>query len=328
MRIPFSIEPLCLKNKDYGKNDHRMVLKRWRNNGFLVLTSEEHKKAFLQAVNSLPNNQIGKEWKEMVTQLCRNKMPLLNLGVSLGDQISDVQIKHLMKELDIVAVEPCSAVFQDRDQLGIGLEENFEVALYDDFDQCKVFRKLDKLLRDLINKGETFDKVWKERFESLSRFAKTIVFVDRYLCPWNNKTRRYEDRGFQKVVSRLSRDAHPSSLTIICGDFGTPEYVSNRISHIRTVIKDLVLENNCRGNIIVLSDAKKSRSNDDFKKVFHDRYIRFDDDVVTLGKGLNIFNYSSVPISSDCSLKTFSKTFYELEQNLLAKGDSYPLLSH
>ena len=158
-----------------------------------------------------------------------------------------------------------------------------------DIDISEKFSCSEKLSSTPIGIGECIRGVWEQRFQRLAAYSREIVVVDQYAVRHNNI------EGIFRLLRFLDRDTKNCQVTV----YSSPDSSVDAAQSIETQIRAEIgkFSGNGIGSVEVhLFDES------DFKKHAHDRHIRFDNNVVRIGRGLRIFEHPTVQEATDIAL--------------------------
>ena len=184
-------------------------------------------------------------------------------------------------------------------------DNNIEIVKINSFDQGHFYKKAKILAKKPIRVGENINKVWESRFSQLADYSSSVTIVDRFcLSGADNNT------GLKFILSKLCASNDPKCTVVIFaaykketelkeedsnGDMIMPKknikYTKEGItSNLNKIIEELKL-------IYPDTDMVKSVylylvHDKIFKKKSHGRFIRFDNTVVEVDLGCELFRHT------------------------------------
>ncbi len=154
----------------------------------------------------------------------------------------------------------------------------------------KEFGQSEELSRKRINIDEPTVDLWRERFQQLAKHAREVVIVDEWAVRDNTI------RGLTRFLELLDGDANGCDVTI----YSSPK--TERRDDVNAVSSSLGSRITQLSTYGVNRIEVRLRPEDDFRLYAHERHIRFDNRVVSVGRGLRIFQYQTVREATDTSL--------------------------
>ena len=198
-------------------------------------------------------------------------------------------------------------------------DNSLEVVRLGQIDQSERFRQADQMARSRIETGVSVLDAWNERFASLARHSQQITIVDRYAGDSHVKG----FNGLNRCLNEIDRCASKATVSIFTGDAAEGNY--SRTEIVESLVA-LSREKMSRGGIravrlFVSSDGLfKGGSGSVFPEGAHDRYIRFDNSVVSLGQGVSVFSGRTVEKFSTFQLAEFTDVEQRIEAALRRKS--------
>ncbi len=137
-----------------------------------------------------------------------------------------------------------------------------------------------------ISAGEKTKSVWETYFKPHAICSDTVVIVDRYTISQHaNATKNHQSSGVLNFLKWLYESKPNSNVTIICSIKGASSHAQNDF------INDLKTERT-KANAAPID---LHRIDDEtFKKLQHYRYFRFENDVIYVDTGFEIFQGPTV----------------------------------
>ena len=268
MLIRLALDPQLFSDQTLSLNAHRRFLQLWGRMGILCDSGIREK---LDKADS----SVKTLW------LCalkhnESRHKRQDLGINFND-LSDHTINSMANSCDLVclsSIREQTLLAPDKQCLHL-LNDTLEFCDFQVADlSCKV-KKADSLAARMIPETLTPEEIWKERFDSLARSSRYITIVDRYAA--ENTRLPIDDSELGFFIKTLNSTDLKFSLILITG------YPSH--THVRQWLEDL-------------KDFSKKQQSlkafnvnvvGNFGSKFHGRFIRFEQLIVELDTGLEVF---------------------------------------
>ncbi|WP_156478969.1 hypothetical protein [Acetobacter senegalensis] len=227
------------------------------------------------------------------------------------------------QDVDIACLEN-STILQycsDDEWSGFIEGDNLEVCRFDCIDTSKHLTNLKILWDGIIPIGTERDKIWTDRFLSLSSFAKHISIIDRYcgksISECYSQGRLSGVTYFIKLLSQIPGKIKTKSVSI---------YTSRRDTEISEICK--LIEKQLKVSKKNIGSVRLYALKDsDFSKVAHDRFLRFDNIITSIGKGISLFEKSSCEENFSCAMQSDDGSFRNNIEGVLQRcSQSYQIL--
>lgn len=309
-------------------NDHVNASKRlimnWKDHGVLVCLEESLSASkLINKVETLPQN-VRKMWQEALRHnrhtIVRFRLP----DIETLDEIA--RIRDFVGKANLLCLENTKADLL-ADMAGLnGYEGRFhppgieiEVVRFGDSDQSESFIQARQFANRPIMEGERVDNVWRERFAPFLDIYKHGALVDKYALIEHDEIIHKDNKnirsGIYKLLSELGSHEIPHCFKIIAA---TNVLKKQSHEYFESLLTQLFNEVN-RGGIRRLEFYGLDERA--FSHVYHDRFLRFQKTICTLGYGINVLTGAIVPRMCDFSVKTdeFSVKQYNEKQQQLQK---------
>lgn len=194
-------------------------------------------------------------------------------------------------------------------------DDSLEVVRLTQIDQSERFRKADHMARSRIETGVSVLDAWNERFAPFCRHSQQITIVDRYA----GDSHAQGLNGLNRCLSEIDRCASKATVSILTGDAEEKNFSK---AEIMESLVTLAKEKKSRGGVraVRLSVGSDELFKGGRRSVFpegaHDRYIRFDNSVVSLGLGVSVFSGRTVEKFSTFQLAEFTDDERTIETTL------------
>ena len=176
-----------------------------------------------------------------------------------------------------------------------------------DVDVSEEFSKSTKLGSASIDPGDSIKDIWSGRFRRFAAHSRQVVVVDQYAVRNNNLD------GILRLLRLLDGDARRCRVTIY-SCLGQRGGGSDRVER---RIKAEAAGLSGRG---VASVDVRLFCHEDFKVYAHDRHLRFDNGVFSIGRGMRVFNYRRTKEATDVHFVVLKGKRQEKEMNLERSG--------
>ncbi len=303
-------------------NAHRRLIMNWRDHGVLVCPEEsadtfklEHK------INKMPQ-RVKKLWQEAFR---RNRKTLVRFCLPDLETLYEIErVRDFVGKANLLCLEHTKADLL-ADMAGLGEYDGkfhppgieIEVVRFGDSDQSESFIQAKQFANRPIAEGEQVDNVWRERFAPFLDIYKHGALVDKYALIEHDRIIHKDDKssksGLFKLLSELGSHETPHSFKIISA---TDPLNSQTQEYFVSLLTQLLNEVN-RGGIRRLEFHALNKIA--FSGVYHDRFLRFEKTICTLGRGIDILSGTHIRKMCDFSVKTdeFSvKQYNEKQQQL------------
>lgn len=322
MLVPFIVNPDSLAG-DQGwspaqlANCHLSLIDVCSSMGLLIHDSSSFSTSKLQtAIHQLPQ-KIRPLWLEVLS-----RMPMI---VSDNDRwsgaVESKDSEHFPGSTEVAFVDDAIA------EVEFGLSEhdlsspcfpntNVEVCRIGSSSQSFKFKSAIATSALHIEAGESYGKIWSERFQNLARAPiKKISIVDRYAIEQQFKTESFELSGIARFLRMLNAEGNSDKYVTLFSAW-TESLSGKKISDIESEMQSILdgLANGSLKRIKVIMVA-----NNIFGVQAHDRFIRFEHFVWDMGRGLEVFGgavnskRSSASFKSGIAISSYSKIETELD---------------
>ena len=165
------------------------------------------------------------------------------------------------------------------------------------------FGQCEELSRKRIEINDLVVDLWQERFQQLARHASEVVVVDEWAVRNNTID------GLARFLELLDGDAKGCDVTI----YSSPETeLQEEVVTISSNLSNLTAQLSAGG---INGIEVRLRPEDDFRLYAHERHIRFDNRVVSVGRGLRTFQHETVREATDTSLALLLPNTHEGKEN-------------
>lgn len=173
-----------------------------------------------------------------------------------------------------------------------------------DIDVSGTFEESLTLSKKAISVGELTDTVWEKRFQRLATYCRNVVIVDQHAARSNNVN------GIFRLLRYLARDSYKCRVTLYSSPNDSGDVPQAIEGNMKRAVSSLV------GNGIESVTVRLFHESD-FRIYAHDRHIRFDNNVIKIGRGTRIFEHSDIREATDVDLVTLTAGTHEEKEREL-----------
>jgi hypothetical protein len=199
-------------------------------------------------------------------------------------------------------------------------KSSIETIRFDCVSLSNVLRASYNLAHTPVNRGEDRDDVWRKRFHILAHTAKSVVVNDswcvkRLLEEASRIRNKYKQCEFERLMisnnglcfmlNMMARRLNKTSITIYSAfdDYGDASAAANLLSK-------FVPNQTGRTSLFEIRTCSRSIYPD------HDRFIKFNESILSLGSGLEIFDAKTTYKTHQFDFTVNNSTFRENETEL------------
>ena len=294
MLVQFAIETEAINNSATPAHVKRF-LERWERLGILVYPrrGDTTVAKTIQNLAPVPRKHWQATWARVIKNNGRAFRYAPNNGVKFDWERIDSPdaLAASSTEFEVAILEETRAgVLEIPDGESRCYGEVEGIRLWD-IDISAKFSQSEILSSAPIAIGESTKDIWSQRFQKLAAFSRDVVVVDQYAARYNNID------GILRLLRYLDRDA-TSCRAIVYSSLDSYGGGSQSIEARIKAEAARFSGNGIRSVRVHLLDES------DFKTYAHDRHIRFDNSVVRIGRGIRIFESSTVKEATDVDLYT------------------------
>lgn len=314
MIVAFAVDPgaLALPARDAGVRlaAHERLLRWWAHLGILVYPGDRLRSTRLyEAISELPVD-LRKRWAAA-----------FQVGWHSGAQ----------PEVDLSTVESASglsrmkghvtlACLDEQRALKMGLpverpcrvvpKAEIEICRLECVDATDTFQRSERLADGWIDAGTSVDEVWQIRFSRMSRWASQVVIVDRYGALQH--ARAPHRSGFRRLLTELDRDG-PGARVHIYSEVGRVVSADRLAEALGAAAEEFTWRGLQEITLTLVSENH-------YWEIAHDRYIRFDQKLCSVGVGLcELLSGDEVTRRSTFRLMRHGPESRDLERRLTEK---------
>jgi len=320
------IDPECLHMSNFiddaaSEAVTQAFIDAWMNYGVLIRPKNQ---SYLEYLDSVRESMYPQSEIVFTKALSRGRSFHYHLAIEPSVPFRDLADVNLSLRSEVVLISFNAATIIPL--IGSSTVRNFgtkniEAIRFDCLSLSSVLRRVSMLARAPVKTGENRDEIWRKRFEMLSSFSKSILIDDKWCIKRlldqhayvKNRYSRHDyhtqmasTNGLCYIISKLGSKLRSSSLTI----YSSYEN-RNQLEIAKSILIEFLPKEDARDSIIELRATHEGYYPD------HDRFIRFDDIIVTLGSGLEIFDHSTTKKSHQSTMIIQNEEFRDIETELI-----------
>ena len=295
MLLKFALEPDAIDDSTTQACNNRLI-QVWERFGVLVYPNPRD--ASIRDIIASLCQSPQRRWQRTWTQVLRHPHRYRYSPMSGGDEFtfSDIQEPSNLAQIDgfeVTVLEETRALELDIPDGEGKLFGDVEGVRLCEIDQSQKFAHSNQRSQELVRTNKSTEVLWQERFQRFAAYSDNIVIFDRYAVRDDNNQNIV---GLFRLLDFIDRDSYGCNVTI----YSSPDPGRNaneEVLSIRNKLEDKGEE--LRANGITSLEVRLFRD-DRFRRPGHDRHIRFDDNVFSIGIGTEMFRHQTVEQDTDC----------------------------
>ena len=295
MLIKFAIETDAIDDSTTQACANRLMT-IWESFGILVYPDSE---AISNQIKQLPPGRSRRLWEVAWRRVSRNRRHYRHSYEADDDfAFSSINEPHLLAqrgEFELAVLEETRASV-----LGISEEESgkffgdVEGVKLCEVDQSQKFQHSLQRSQEIVRIDKSVEDLWQERFQRFAEYSQNIVIFDRFAV---RDDANQNISGLFRLIDLLDRDASGCNITI----YSSPDPNINQHAAIESVRNNLQSKfGGLNGNGIGSVEARLFLDRK-FRLPGHDRHIRFDDNIFSIGIGVELFRFGNVRQAMHCA---------------------------
>jgi hypothetical protein len=185
------------------------------------------------------------------------------------------------------------------------------------FNESKNFSNSEEISNKDIKRTDTFDEIWDTRFNELSKHTNTITILDRYLAL---NLQNDHNKGLVTSLERLIEKLITLNRAFVIDIFSACDIPRGNVNS--GAIKTFI--DNTLKNKPYFSDKKiqikfSLCKNSKFKTAAHERMLCFDNHVIQIGNGMDIFRTKKIE-NNTFTIKSKKRTFFDESYKELSRN--------
>jgi hypothetical protein len=323
--IKFVIEEAALSqnwtDEAMTKATHMRAIDLWMRHGILILNDDRTELS--KALATMPQSR-RKMWQTaLISENFRKRnLPLGDPDLLFADEASLLSLSHLLNLACLEETRATCLLGETEFAKSYG-EKTFEICRFDAVDQSQSFKANQARWDRPICAGERRDDIWSSRFADLATYSTRIAIVDRYagadMVFKYGKGHICGLARFIKLIGNLDCVGRKKkSLNIYISDH---EITATDFRNVLHKYTEASTKNLASVHVYIAKDKE-------FKEIAHDRFVRFDGAVVTLGRGISILGDEICQNSTTCALHADEDRAFErkIERQLQRQSNHMVLL--
>ena len=300
MSVRFVVEETAISGEPTDraatKASHARFIELWLKYGVLVTNSSGG--CISKNISNIPE-ACRKIW-ELALKSDKFRKTSESLGDANATLSSEESIKAWLGKIDLVCLEETRAELDFVDDGGHAkyiIPNSLEVCRFDCADQSNSFKIQKEIWDRHIHPGETLRDVWTRRFVGLVRYSRYISIVDRYAGKMIiEKTNRGEKCGLLKLLYLIDSVSDTKMKKKVINLYTSDTEVDlQKLKETLGIAVKTYGRNLASFRVFVGEDRA-------FRILAHDRFLRFDGLVTSVGRGTALFENPEISSTYSCSL--------------------------
>ena len=293
MLVKFALEPDAIDNSTTQACNNRLI-EVWERSGILVYPDPQ---AIPDRIRELPPQPQGR-WQRTWARVLRYPHHFRSsLSLDENFNFSGITEPHQLAqqhEFEVAVLEEARALELDIQEGEGKLFGDVEGVRLCDVDQSQKFQHSRRRSEEIVRINKSVEDLWQERFQRFAQYSRNVVIFDRYAVRDDDNQ---NIQGLFRLLDFLDRDADGCDIVI----YSSPDPSGNVDSEVESSkgrLESKATELNSGG---VRSLEVRLFRDDRFRRPGHDRHIRFNDNIFSIGIGVELFRHASVEQATDCS---------------------------
>ena len=296
MLLKFALEPDAIDNSTTQACNNRLT-QAWERFGVLVYPNPRDPSItdLIANLHQAPRRRWQRTWAQVLRYPRRYRYSPMSGGGEFG--FSGIQEPSDLAQVDgfeLAVLEETRALELDILEGEGKLFGDIEGVMLCDVDQSQKFRRSHRRSEEIVRINKSVEELWQERFQRFAEYSRNVVIFDRYAVRDDDNQ---NIRGLFRLLDFLDRDANGCGIVI----YSSPDPSRNVAAEVESTqsrLESKVAELNSGG---VRSLEVRLFRDDIFRRPGHDRHIRFNDNIFSIGIGVELFRHASVDQATDCS---------------------------
>ena len=296
MLVKFALEPDTIDNSTTQACNNRLI-REWERFGVLVYPNPRD--ASIAAIIANLRQGPQRRWQRTWAQVLRHPHRYRYSPMSGSGEFA---FSNMLEPIDLAQVDGFEVtVLEETRALELDIPDgegkmfgDVEGVRLCDVDQSQKFQHSYQLSQEIIRINKPVNDLWQERFQRFAQYSRNIVIFDRYAVRDDSNRNIH---GLFRLLDFLDRDANGCDIVI----YSSPDpsrNVAAEADSIRSALESKAADLNNGG---IKSFEVRLFRDDRFRRPGHDRHIRFDDNIFSIGIGVELFRHSSVQQATDCT---------------------------
>ncbi len=316
MLVKFALEPDAIDNSTTQACNNRLI-QGWERFGVLVYPNPRD--ASIRTKIARLGQGAQRRWQRTWAQVLRypRRYRYCPLPDDSDFAFSDIQEPGDLAQQDelfeVAVLEETRALELDIPEGEGKLFGEVEGVRLCEIDQAQKFQRSSQLSQEIVRINKSVEILWQERFQRFAEYSQNVVIFDRYAVRDDNNQ---NIQGLFKLLDFLDRDANGCNIVIYSSP--DPDKVeSTEVDSIKAKLESKIDGLNSNG--IKSVEARLFRDYR-FRLPGHDRHIRFNDNIFSIGIGVELFRHPSVEQAMDCNQTVLESNKPEYRTRQLDNG--------
>jgi hypothetical protein len=298
MPIPFVVEPDVFQPSGGDRlgwiASHERLLKTWGKFGVLVLPTKQGEIAAV--IGKLPPD-LRMQWQKALQSTFFRKKICADLDSREVFETIE-KLVALKNEVNVACLEDtrASCLGIEDDMLSRMIEDgNFEICRLESVDRTRFFREETELWDTMIYAGTKRNDIWEKRFYPLAVYTKNIAVIDRY-CLLHHEEHFFQGGAGVKFFLKKLSQIKSFSISVFTSEASNRGLdVKRATENLKRTVSAIAFPPGTSLHLHVVPDRV-------FGRVAHDRFVRFDTVITSIGSGLRIFEEEICGLNFYCGL--------------------------
>ena len=306
MLVKFVIEPTAIDDSTTRAHIRRL-LEKWERFGVLVYPARDDVAIWGAALARL-NPAVRKAWVVALGMVGKNHRICYRWHVSDGETgtwrglRTPADVAGGDGKFDVALLDRRGAATLEIPDGESKFFDKVEGLRLWDVDASERFADSERLGTEPIRVGEQVEDIWEARFRVLAEYSRDVVVVDQYAVGPG------QIQGVLRLLRLLDRDATRCNVTIYSTvGAGAGEEPGDVEAKVRRQAAGL------KGGGIRRVRVKLFEK-EGFRKYAHDRHVRFDRNILRIGRGVRVFVHGRVAETTDVGLATLGPDGFEQKE--------------
>ena len=294
MLVKFAIEPDAIDDSTTQACNNRLI-DLWERFGILVYPDcrDASIRTRINTLSAGPRGRWQRTWAQVLRYPRRYRcFPSLDDNFTF----SSIAEPHQLAQHDGFEV----AVLEETCALELEIPEgeskpfdHVEGVRLCEIDQSQRFQRSSQLSQEIVRINKSVEVLWSERFQRFAEHSQNVVIFDRFAVRSDSNQ---NIQGLFRLIDLLDKDSNGCNVTI----YSSPDPSRNASAEVSSIRSNFESQaNGLNGNGIQSLELRLFRD-DRFRRPGHDRHIRFDDNMFSIGIGTELFRHQTVEQDTDC----------------------------
>ena len=296
MLLKFALEPDAIDNSTTQACNNRLI-QAWERFGVLVYPNPRDASiaAIIANLHQAPQRRWQRTWAQVLRHPGRYRYSPMSGG-------SEFDFSNMQEPSDLAQVNEFEfAVLEETRALELDIPEgegklfgDVEGVRLCDIDQSQKFQDSLQRSQELVRIDKSIEDLWQERFQRFAEYSQNVVIFDRFAVRDDTSQ---NISGLFRLIDFLDRDARGCNITI----YSSPDPNINQQAAVESIENSLQSKFcGLNGNGIRSVEVRLFLDRT-FRVPGHDRHIRFDDNIFSVGIGVELFRYRNIRQAMHCT---------------------------